>query len=188
MPIVSISEAARLANKSRKTIYKHIQLGKLSIVTTSDGTKGIDISELIRVYNNLNIQQKTAPINDYSKQDYSKGNTRKETHVTLNNQSLIELEKKLSLSTLKIEQQEKALSYQQQIIDAKEIALLSKQETIETLKSALKLLEYKQEKNDTGNIDITSTNKSKLTLNKNTTKIHNNQSFFKKLKKLIQYY
>jgi len=146
MPIVSISEAVRLANKSRKTVYKHIQLGKLSIVTTSDGTKDIDISELIRVYNNLNIQQKTAPINNYSKQDYSKGNIKKETHVTLNNQNLIELEKKLSLSTLKIEQQEKALSYQQQIIDAKEIALLSKQETIETLKSALKLLEYKQEK------------------------------------------
>jgi len=50
MPIVSISEASRLVNKCRQTIYKHIRQGKLSTLTCVDGLKSLDISELIRVY------------------------------------------------------------------------------------------------------------------------------------------
>jgi len=148
MSIVSISEAARLVNKSRKTIYKHIHQGTLSTVTTVTGGKGLDTSELIRVYGILRTQKETPFITTISKQKYTKSNTRKETPVTINNQRFIDLEKELTLSKSKIEQQEKELNYKQQIIDAKDITLSSKQETIDSLKTALKLLEYRQEKTE----------------------------------------
>jgi len=148
MSIVSISESARLVNKSRKTIYKHIHQGILSTVTTVDGAKGIDTSELIRVYGLLKIQKETPITTTTSKQKYTKGNTKKETPISINNQRFFDFEKEFALSKLKIEQQEKELNYKQQIINAKDIALSSKQETIDTLKSALKLLEHRQEKKE----------------------------------------
>jgi len=51
MAIVSISEAARLTGKTRATIHRHINTGKLSKTKDDTGAIGIDISELIRVYN-----------------------------------------------------------------------------------------------------------------------------------------
>lgn len=48
--VVNISEAARMASKTRRTIYKHINQGKLSTTRDLKGNKGIEISELIRVY------------------------------------------------------------------------------------------------------------------------------------------
>lgn len=56
MPIVSISEAARLTGKNRKTIQKYVADGQLSL--SMDGqangqVKGIEISELMRVFGPL---------------------------------------------------------------------------------------------------------------------------------------
>ncbi|OYQ73231.1 hypothetical protein B9T21_09655 [Wohlfahrtiimonas chitiniclastica] len=51
MAIVSISEASRLTGKTRATIHRHINTGKLSKAKDDTGIVGIDISELIRVYN-----------------------------------------------------------------------------------------------------------------------------------------
>ena len=48
--VVNISEAARMASKTRRTIYKHINQGKLSATRDSKGNKGIEVSELIRLY------------------------------------------------------------------------------------------------------------------------------------------
>lgn len=48
--VVNISEAARMASKTRRTIYKHIKQGKLSTSRDSKGNKGIDLTELLRVY------------------------------------------------------------------------------------------------------------------------------------------
>lgn len=56
MAIVSVSEAARLVGKTRKTIQRHISIGKLSKVTGATGIQGIDTSELIRVYGEINQQ------------------------------------------------------------------------------------------------------------------------------------
>ncbi len=50
MAIVSISEASRLTGKTRATIHRHINTGKLSKTKDDTGVIGIDISELIRVY------------------------------------------------------------------------------------------------------------------------------------------
>jgi len=46
----SLSAAARIADKSRTTIAAHIKSGKLSVMTSADGNRSIDASELIRVY------------------------------------------------------------------------------------------------------------------------------------------
>lgn len=50
MAIVSISEASRLTGKTRATIHRHINTGKLSKIRDDTGNIGIDISELTRVY------------------------------------------------------------------------------------------------------------------------------------------
>lgn len=50
MAIVSVSEAARLVGKSRRTIQRDIAAGKLS---KCDNGKKLDTSELIRVYGSL---------------------------------------------------------------------------------------------------------------------------------------
>lgn len=47
MTTVSISEAARLVGKNRRTLQRDITAGKLS---KCDNGKGVDISELLRVY------------------------------------------------------------------------------------------------------------------------------------------
>jgi len=57
MAKVSISEAARLVNISRPTIYKMLSTGKLtyhSVVKHGKQVKTIDTSELIRVFGALN--------------------------------------------------------------------------------------------------------------------------------------
>lgn len=56
MAKVSVAEAAKLTGKSIKTIYRHIDTGKLSSSQDDNGCKSIDISELQRVYGNLNLK------------------------------------------------------------------------------------------------------------------------------------
>ena len=55
MAIVTISEAARLVGKDRRTVQRHVSKGRLSRVVGSDGVVGVDTSELMRVYGNLAI-------------------------------------------------------------------------------------------------------------------------------------
>lgn len=55
MTKVSVSEAAKLVGKSIKTIYRHIDTGKLSASQNDNGLKSIDVSELQRVYGNIKI-------------------------------------------------------------------------------------------------------------------------------------
>lgn len=50
MTKISVSEAARLYGKDRKTLYRHINKGRLSAGPVEDGVRLIDMSELIRVY------------------------------------------------------------------------------------------------------------------------------------------
>jgi len=60
MAQVSISEAARLTGRSRKTLHTYISNGKLTKVTDSQGKPKIDTSELIRVFGELSGKQETA--------------------------------------------------------------------------------------------------------------------------------
>ena len=50
MTFVTINDAAPLTGKSVKTIYRHIENGKLSCVIDDNGRKVVDMAELVRVY------------------------------------------------------------------------------------------------------------------------------------------
>jgi len=143
MSIVSISKASKLTGKSRQTLYKHLQNGQLSLSTDVNGSKGLDTSELIRVYGQLKIDKLTTIQVDTTGHKLTK---QINNNVNIDSQRLTELEKELALSKLKIEEQQKQLDLKQDTINAK-------QETIDTLKSALNLLEHKQAKDDVGNTD-----------------------------------
>lgn len=52
--IVPMSEAARLAGKSRQTLYNMVSSGKLSNLTGLDNKPGIELSELCRVFPHIN--------------------------------------------------------------------------------------------------------------------------------------
>lgn len=60
MAKVSVSEAAKLTGKSVKTIYRHIDIGKLSSSQNDNGSKSIDISELQRVYGSIERKNDSA--------------------------------------------------------------------------------------------------------------------------------
>jgi len=53
MALVSITDAARLTGKSRRTIQRHIATGKLSVSHTDATGKSIETSELIRCYGDI---------------------------------------------------------------------------------------------------------------------------------------
>ena len=56
MPILSVAQAARLAQVDRATIRRKISAGILSTSTRPEGGKGIELSELLRVYPNAAAQ------------------------------------------------------------------------------------------------------------------------------------
>lgn len=49
----TVTEAAKLAGVTRRTIYRHIKAGKLSASVTSGDNTLIETSELLRVYGSL---------------------------------------------------------------------------------------------------------------------------------------
>lgn len=53
MAQISISEAAKLVGKDRKTLYKAIKDGRLSATLSATGGRQVDTSELQRVYGNF---------------------------------------------------------------------------------------------------------------------------------------
>ena len=50
MPILSISEAARLAGIDRRTLQRQIARGTVSMTAAPGESRGIELSELLRVY------------------------------------------------------------------------------------------------------------------------------------------
>lgn len=50
---LTVSDAAKKVGVSRQTIFKQIKAGKLSATLSHDGTKQVDVSELLRVYGRL---------------------------------------------------------------------------------------------------------------------------------------
>lgn len=51
---LTITEAAKLYGKQRKTLYRHIASGRLSCTSRGDGHRVINLSELIRCYGEAN--------------------------------------------------------------------------------------------------------------------------------------
>jgi len=134
MPIVSISEAARLTGKSRRTLHRHIDAGHISRSHTQSGEKGIDISELIRVYGELKTQPVTSGQTEPMLQRATDSDTKRPTGAHQNIRQNDTEPKRIHDLEKEIESLNRLLS--------------SKQETIDSLKTALKLLEYRQEKKE----------------------------------------
>jgi len=64
MALVSITDAARLTGKSRRTIQRHIATGKLSVSHADATGKSLETSELIRCYGEIkkvNVTQEKDP-------------------------------------------------------------------------------------------------------------------------------
>jgi len=128
MPIVSISEAARLTKKARSTIQTYIKTGKISKTTDHHtGNIGIEISELIRIFGNINIQNTT---------DTTCG-----SNVAINQQTTGYHTDNTTDQNIEILQLKSENERLKSVLEAK-------QETIDSLKTALKLLEYRQEKTE----------------------------------------
>ena len=50
MTILTFSQAAQVTSASRSTIYRYAQEGRISVVRLPNGKRGIDITELERVF------------------------------------------------------------------------------------------------------------------------------------------
>jgi len=131
MPIVSISEAARLTGKSRRTLHRHIDAGRISRSHTQSGEQGIEISELIRVYGELKTQAVTGGQNETRLQRA----TGDSTSSTVDAQPV----------TTQNDTEARRIHDLEKEVESLNRLLSSKQETIDSLKTALKLLEYKQD-------------------------------------------
>ena len=120
MSKVSISEASRLTNKTRKTIYKYIQDGLLTVSMDTQGKKVIDISELIRVFGEIKMPEYTEVNNTEVSNNIHQ--------VTLESIQLI-AEKDVEIARL------------QSLLAGKDELLNSKNDQIKTLEKSLHLLE-----------------------------------------------
>lgn len=119
MAIVSISEAAKITGKARSTIQSYIKTGKLSkTIDSHTGVVGIDTSELIRCFGELI----TTPIRHVVNEQISQ-------QTTLNTAGEIS----------KIDVLEKEIEMLKKIIEEKD-------EHNKSLKQAMLLLEYKEQK------------------------------------------
>lgn len=77
---VNISEAARLVQKDRKTLQRHMKEGKsgkgtLSFHTDEDGRKLIDVAELQRFYGDLKLDAAPEPGNNGESPQHVAGKT-----------------------------------------------------------------------------------------------------------------
>lgn len=162
MPIVSISEAARLTGKSRQTLHRHIVTGKLSKCNTEKNETGIDTSELLRVYGSIKSYSVTDVKNEQMLHHATGNVTHTVTKDSQQNDTIQHLEKELAILKVKLDSQERIIN--------------AKQETIDNLKTALKLLEYRQSSQE-NNVSASQENTSNVKI-KNTFK-HWILDFFK---------
>ncbi len=55
MAVISLSEAVRTWRLARSTLQRAIQEGRLSATVKADGSKGIDMAELLRVFGEAHV-------------------------------------------------------------------------------------------------------------------------------------
>ena len=82
MAKLNLSQAAKAVGKSRVTLWRHINTGKLSAERDHDGNPLVDTSELLRVYGELKINA-------------TPGNSKKKQHETPSYDELLSLIKEL---------------------------------------------------------------------------------------------
>lgn len=135
MPQVSVSEAARLAGISRSHLYKnYIKQGLISVVRNRQGQPQIDVSELLRVFGEIQkntlLSSKTQVENTSETQQMTPKTQENTTEIQVRLQvAALESELKLLREQL-AKADEREQFYQQQLKD---------------LTQTIKLLEYKPE-------------------------------------------
>ena len=119
---VSISEAARLTGKNRRTLHRHIEAGRLSVSHDASGAPQIEIVELLRVYGPL----KHAP----KSQDVSVGEVEVESQQATPEAPAMPQANNLELVTLRAE------------VDKLQALLEAKERHIQSLDRALLAIEH----------------------------------------------
>ena len=64
MAIISISEASRRWTIGRTNLYRAVKRGRLNLSTRPDGTRGVDTSELVRVFGEPSADTSTGTSED----------------------------------------------------------------------------------------------------------------------------
>ncbi|WP_297471404.1 helix-turn-helix domain-containing protein [Acidithiobacillus sp.] len=99
MALVSISEAARLTKRSRTTIYRYRDEGKISISSDHQGNPAIDTSELLRVFGEIglnNVVQAAEQVDEHHvTSEYDTVHHGKNTENTLLKEAVNRLEAEL---------------------------------------------------------------------------------------------
>ena len=117
MAIVSISEAARLTGKSRKTIQRYVADGRISMSQHVAGAKGIDTSELARVCGNLSQSSPAL------------------SHATVSQSDAPNVSSNVAALIVRIQGLEAQLSAKDSLLEAKD-------RHISSMETALRLLEH----------------------------------------------
>lgn len=132
MAKVSISEAARLAGISRSNLYKnYIKQGLISVVRNHQGQPRIDVSELLRVFGE--IQKNTALSSKTQVEDRSEIQVRTQENTT---------ETQVQIQVAALESELKLLREQLAKADEREQFY---QQQLKDLTQTIKFLEYKPE-------------------------------------------
>lgn len=59
--LLNLSQAAKAVGITRRTLYNHVRSGKVTISRDVKNNPSIDVSELIRVYGNVQLPEKQIP-------------------------------------------------------------------------------------------------------------------------------
>ncbi|OVZ96715.1 MULTISPECIES: hypothetical protein [Enterobacter] len=59
--LLNLSQAAQAAGITRRTLYNHVKQGKVTVSRDGKNNPVVDVSELIRVYGNVDIPEKQIP-------------------------------------------------------------------------------------------------------------------------------
>jgi hypothetical protein len=125
MPIVSITEAAKLVKRNRKTVQRYVADGRLSLSQNVAGNKGVDTSELMRVFGEMS--QDDSALLDWTESQ----------HVAPNVASVAKAKEDL----LKME-----VEGLKALIEAQKITLETQKNHISSLENTVRLLGYDKEK------------------------------------------
>jgi hypothetical protein len=128
MAILSFPEASAAVGCSRQHLYRLVSKGRVSAVIRPDGTRGIDTSELIRVFGNLSIPATEKATGD--SHQATRGDSRLQ-QVTGQDATILELEVKHLREALKVAD------------DRLREAQDREQKLLELLSSQTRLLEHK---------------------------------------------
>lgn len=59
--LLNLSQAAKAVGITRRTLYNHVRSGKVTISRDVKNNPSVDVSELIRVYGNVQLPEKQIP-------------------------------------------------------------------------------------------------------------------------------